>query len=97
MADINSFINSLKKEISGDVLSDEYSLGIYATDASVYQIQPLAVVLPKDESDVISAIKSAREFSVSILPRGGGTSLEGQTVGRSMGLDFSIAILEINL
>ncbi|MFC2125379.1 FAD-binding and (Fe-S)-binding domain-containing protein [Bacteroidota bacterium] len=89
MTDINKFIDSLQNEINGDVLSDDYSLGIYATDASVYQIRPQAVVLPKDEADVIAAVKLAGEFNVSILPRGGGTSLAGQTVGQSMVMDFS--------
>jgi FAD/FMN-containing dehydrogenase len=89
MADVNSFLGFLKNEIKGDVLSDDYSLGIYATDASVYQMLPVAVVLPKDEQDVENALKLARDFSISILPRGGGTSLAGQTVGHSMVLDFS--------
>jgi len=89
MTEIKSFIDTLKREIKGEVLSDDYSLGIYATDASVYQIQPVAVVLPKDETDVEAAVKTARQYAVSILPRGGGTSLAGQTVGHSMVLDFS--------
>jgi len=89
MSDINAFISSLRDGIKGDVLSDEYTLGIYATDASVYQIRPLAVVLPEDEEDVHKAVNLAGKFSITILPRGGGTSLAGQTVGQSMILDFS--------
>ncbi len=85
----SNFISELVKEIKGDVLSDEYSLGMYATDASLYQINPVVVVLPKHASDVKAAVKIAIEHQVSILPRGGGTSLAGQTVGNSMILDFS--------
>ncbi|MCO6476999.1 MAG: FAD-binding protein, partial [Phaeodactylibacter sp.] len=99
MADHLLFANGLKTNIRGNVLTDEASLGLYATDASVYQARPVAVVLPKDEADVLTAIKIAGEHQVSILPRGGGTSLAGQTVGHSMVLDFSKYmnnILEIN-
>ena len=83
------FIKDLELHVQGDVLSDEASLGMYATDASVYQIRPIVVVMPKDEVDVFAAVKIAKDYQVSILPRGGGTSLAGQTVGQSMILDFS--------
>ncbi len=93
------FINDLKKHVQGDVLTDNVSLGLYATDASIYQITPIAVVLPKSNKDVLLAIKIAGDHSVSILPRGGGTSLAGQAVGQSMVLDFSKylnQIIELN-
>ncbi|HEV8285045.1 MAG TPA: FAD-linked oxidase C-terminal domain-containing protein [Chitinophagaceae bacterium] len=92
------FVTELKKHID-DVLDDKYSLGMYATDASHYQIFPLAVVLPKDESEVKKAVEIARNYKIKILPRGGGTSLAGQTVGKAMVIDFSkymTKILEIN-
>lgn len=99
MTDKKSFLGALRKHIRGEILTDEYSLGIYSTDASVYQIHPLVVVLPLDEDDVVNAVEAAKEHAVTILPRGGGTSLAGQTVGRSMILDFSKymnRILEFN-
>ena len=83
------FTNDLKLNVKGDVLTDDFSLGMYSTDASLYQIMPLAVVLPKDEEDVKTALKIASDHKVGVLPRGGGTSLAGQTVGASMILDFS--------
>ena len=95
----NPFLTQLEQQIRGDVLTDAHSLGLYATDASVYQILPVVVVLPKDEDDVLTAIKCANEHQVSVLPRGGGTSLAGQTVGKSMVLDFSKymnQLLELN-
>jgi FAD/FMN-containing dehydrogenase/Fe-S oxidoreductase len=82
-------INDLQLNIKGDVLHDAVSLGLYATDASVYQINPVAVVAPKDEADVLKALEIAKDYQLSILPRGGGTSLAGQTVGNSLILDFS--------
>jgi FAD/FMN-containing dehydrogenase/Fe-S oxidoreductase len=84
-----SIAASLAPQLSGEVLVDAYSLGMYSTDASIYQIKPLAVVLPKDESDVKKAIAWANSHNITILPRGGGTSLAGQTVGESIVLDFS--------
>jgi len=99
VSDREAYIEKLQKEIAGDVLSDEYSLGIYSTDASVYQIRPSVVVAPKNDDDVLSAIRIAGEYKVSILPRGAGTSLAGQTVGKSIVLDFSKhmnQIIEIN-
>jgi len=96
---MEDFYNRLNRDIKGDVLVDAYSLGMYATDASIYQIKPIAIVVPKDSDDVKKAIAAAYSHKVTILPRGAGTSLAGQTVGKSMILDFSKymnAILEIN-
>jgi FAD/FMN-containing dehydrogenase/Fe-S oxidoreductase len=94
-----SLADQLRRSCQGEVLSDEASLGMYATDASFYQIKPLAVLLPKDEEDVKAATRIAREHGVNILPRGGGTSLAGQTVGQALVIDFSKymnRILEFN-
>lgn len=96
---MNTLFKDLDKRIEGDILLDEYSLGMYATDASIYQIKPIAIVLPKTNNDVRLSIKLAYENMIAILPRGAGTSLAGQTVGESMILDFSKymnRIIEIN-
>lgn len=84
-----SFLERLRARIKGDVLDDAYSLGMYATDASIYQMRPRIVIIPKDESDVSIAVAFAGDHKLSILPRGGGTSLAGQTVGDGLVLDFS--------
>ena len=89
MADIRLFISALRKAVEGEVLDDPYTLGMYSTDASIYQLKPVVVVVPKNEDDVKRAVSLANQFAISILPRGGGTSLAGQSVGRSMILDFS--------
>ena len=73
----------------GEVLTDDVSLGLYATDASNYQILPVVVVLPRDADDVKSAVEIAVRHRLPILPRGGGTSLAGQTVAAAMVLDLS--------
>ncbi len=79
----------LAREIEGEVLFDAFSRGRYATDASIYQIEPVGVVVPKRWHDVEAALALAREEGVSVLMRGGGTSQSGQTVGRSLVVDTS--------
>src|SRR5690349_16904429 len=79
----------LRRELKGDVLFDRFSRGRYATDASIYQIEPLGVAVPKDKDDIAAALQIAREEGVPVLPRGGGTSQCGQTVARALVLDCS--------
>jgi len=79
----------LSKEILGDVWFDAASRGRYSTDASIYQIMPIGIVVPRDESDVRIALQVAREFKVPVLPRGGGSSQCGQTVGEALVIDHS--------
>ena len=86
---LKAFEQALREHVRGDVWLDEVTLGLYATDASIYQIQPVAVVVPRDEEDVLAAVRTAAEHRVSIVPRGGGTSLGGQAVGPAMVLDFT--------
>ncbi len=71
------------------MLFDSFSRGRYATDASIYQIEPIGVLIPRSWEDVICAIQIAAEEGVSILPRGGGTSQCGQTVSQSLVIDNS--------
>ena len=79
----------LRSSVRGDVLFDAFSRGRYATDASIYQIEPLGVVVPRDEEDVATALAVARDAGVPVLPRGGGTSQCGQTVNEALVLDCS--------
>ena len=85
----SGFLSALKASVKGDVYADPITLGMYATDASIYQITPHAVVCVKDEDDVRSCVHIAQQFKIPILPRGGGTSLAGQTVAEAIVLDFS--------
>ena len=79
----------LGKALEGEVLFDRFSRGRYSTDASIYQIEPIGVVVPKTIQDVLTSIQFARDKGVPILARGAGTSQCGQTVGRALILDFS--------
>ena len=73
----------LRREIRGEVLFDAFSRGRYSTDASIYQIEPVGVVIPRDSLDIGRSIDIAREAGVPVLPRGAGTSQCGQTVGEA--------------
>ncbi len=79
----------LSAAIEGEVLFDRFSRGRYATDASIYQIFPLGVVVPRRFSDVEATLEIAREAGVPVLPRGGGTSQCGQTVNQAIVIDLS--------
>jgi len=79
----------LQRELRGEVLFDAASRGRYSTDASIYQIEPVGVVVPQTEEDARIAIQIAAELGVPILPRGGGTSQCGQTVGAALVIDNS--------
>jgi FAD/FMN-containing dehydrogenase/Fe-S oxidoreductase len=79
----------LRREVRGEILFDAASRGRYATDASIYQIEPVGVVVPRDENDALTALQIAIEAGVPVLPRGGGTSQCGQTVGAALVLDVS--------
>ena len=90
----------LSDTLAGEVRFDLYSKALYSTDASLYQIQPIGVVIPKDSQDVIKTVQIATEHNVPILPRGGGTSLAGQSVGEAIVLDMSKymnGLLEVNV
>src|SRR6187455_170531 len=94
-ANASPLARRLKRETQGEVLFDAYSRGRYSTDASIYQIEPVGVVIPKTESDAQIALQIAREEGVAVLPRGGGTSQCGQTVGAALVIDSSKHLNEI--
>jgi FAD/FMN-containing dehydrogenase/Fe-S oxidoreductase len=77
----------LVRETQGEVLFDAASRGRYATDASIYQIVPVGVFVPRTDGDVATAIQVARDLKVPVLPRGGGTSQCGQTTGAALVID----------
>ena len=79
----------LRAETQGEVLFDAASRGRYATDASIYQIMPVGVLVPKSERDIVTALDIARDLKVPVLPRGAGTSQCGQTIGAALVIDNS--------
>ncbi|MGH2532870.1 MAG: FAD-binding and (Fe-S)-binding domain-containing protein [Thermomicrobiales bacterium] len=79
----------LTARIAGEVRFDRTSRMLYSTDASNYQIEPIGVVVPKAVEDAQAAVEIASSHGIPILPRGGGSSLAGQTVGAALVIDFS--------
>ncbi len=96
---MNDLESALRKTIRGDVRFDTGSRLLYSTDASMYQVEPVGIVIPRDADDVQAALEVARAHGVALLPRGGGTSLTGQTVNHALVLDCSRymnEVLEVN-
>jgi FAD/FMN-containing dehydrogenase/Fe-S oxidoreductase len=85
----SSLAARLRREVEGEVLFDAASRGRYSADASIYQIEPVGVVVPRTEEAARIAMQIAIEEGVPVLPRGGGTSQCGQTVGAALVIDNS--------
>ena len=85
----------LASRIAGTLRTDEMSRALYATDASMYAMQPIGVLVPKQKEDVQRALDVASEFGVPVLPRGGGSSLAGQGVNTALVIDFTVHLNDI--
>ncbi len=85
----NALIATLRRHISGEVRFDATSRRLYSTDASIYQIEPLGVVIPRTLDDLTAVVQLAVETDTPIIARGAGTSLSGQTVGPGLVIDCS--------
>jgi FAD/FMN-containing dehydrogenase/Fe-S oxidoreductase len=87
--DLNRLAQQLARRIEGEVRFSRHERMLYATDASIYQVEPLGVVQPASIGDVREVMRFAAEQGLPVLPRGGGTSLAGQTVNRAIVVDVS--------
>lgn len=98
--DVEGLERELKALIEGEVRFDKLSRVLYSTDASVYQIEPLAVVVAKSPQDVMETVQICGRFRCPVTARGGGTSQAGQAVGGGIQLDTSKylnRVLEVNV
>src|SRR2546430_15036726 len=77
------------KQTGCDVRFDNLTRQLYATDASIYQIEPVGVAFPKNAQQASAVIRAAADADVSITPRGAGTSLVGNAIGEGLIVDFS--------
>ena len=89
VSDTQALVEELRSKVAGEVRFDEMTRALYSTDASIYEIQPIGVVIPRSDEDVIAVVEAANRYGVPLLPRGGGTSLAGQTVCAALVVDFS--------
>jgi FAD/FMN-containing dehydrogenase/Fe-S oxidoreductase len=98
-SDRQDIVEDLKRGVRGEVRGDRYNRLLYATDASLYQMEPVCVVFPTSAQDVQHIVQVAARARVPVMPRGGGTGLSGQTVNHAIVLDFTRAManaLEFN-
>jgi FAD/FMN-containing dehydrogenase/Fe-S oxidoreductase len=80
---------TLINRVRGEVRLSAHDRMLYATDASLYQVEPLAVIIPHDIDDALAALHACSELNLPVLPRGGGTSLAGQCTNRAVVIDVS--------
>ncbi|MCE7973757.1 MAG: FAD-binding oxidoreductase [Leptolyngbya sp. PLA1] len=84
-------LQDLANQVEGEVRLDAHDRMLYATDASLYQVEPLGVVIPADTEDALRALRVCAAHGVPVLPRGGGTSLAGQCTNRAIVIDLSVS------
>ena len=97
--DREELAQQIGRRVSGEVRFDPFSRVLYSTDASIYQMEPVGVVIPRSVDDVLAVMEIARDNQVPVLPRTGGTSLAGQCVNHAIVMDFSKymnQLLEVN-
>src|ERR1700680_4343266 len=97
--DANALEGELRKQLEGEVRFDAISRALYSTDASVYKIRPLGVVIPKTREDIVRTVEVGRRFRCPTKMRGGGTSQAGQAGGEGIQVDTSKyynRVLEVN-
>jgi FAD/FMN-containing dehydrogenase/Fe-S oxidoreductase len=95
----SSFLNELVKIKTSEIKCSELDLALYSTDASLYQLKPVAVAIPSSQEDLITIVALAHQYKIPILPRGSATSLAGQTTNEALVIDFTKyfnKIIEIN-
>jgi FAD/FMN-containing dehydrogenase/Fe-S oxidoreductase len=96
---VQALRRALESEVQGDVRFDRVSRALYSTDASVYQIEPLGVVLPRTREDLVRVVRICARFRLPLTMRGGGTSQAGQAIGHGLIVDTSkylTAVVELN-
>ncbi len=85
----NRIEEDLQGIIRGDLLCDDLSRVLYSSDASIFQIEPIGVVVPRDEEDACTLIRYAAANGVSLVPRGAGSGLAGEALGPGLIVDLS--------
>ncbi|MCX6168141.1 MAG: anaerobic glycerol-3-phosphate dehydrogenase subunit C [Ignavibacteriales bacterium] len=91
------WLNELEEKLQGKVQSDKVTKQLYSTAACIFEIVPLAVVIPKNIEDIKTAINICNKYKIPILPRGAGSSLSGNSVGEAVILDLTHHFKEINI
>ena len=97
---LQDLLHDLARHVRGELRFDRLTRLLYSTDASIYQVEPVGVVIPRDKDDVVAITEITARYGVALLPRGGGSSLAGQAVNHAIIVDFSKYmhdLLEVNV
>lgn len=86
---MNSLIQALKQGVSGEVKIDAFTKRIYSVDASIYEIEPVAIVIPRTKQDIVHAVLTAKKWGVPVIARGAATGLAGGCIGKGIIIDTS--------
>src|SRR4051795_9940245 len=81
--------------VRGELLFDDLSRVLYATDASPFEVEPAGVVVPRDEDDLAALVRYAGERELSLIPRGAGTGAAGQALGPGVVIDLSVNFTQV--
>ncbi len=87
---MSAFLDDLKRELSSETKVDTISKVLYSTDASIYEVEPIAIVIPRTKADLIKAIQIANRHKVSVIPRGAATGITGGCLGKGLVIDTSV-------
>lgn len=96
---MHNLFKELNQTIAGDIHHDTFTRRAYSVDASIYEIEPIGIVIPRDTADIVTAIKAAVRYGIPIIARGAATGITGGCIGKGLILDTSVylnKILEIN-
>ena len=96
---VQEFLHELQPRVNGELRTDRYSLTLYSTDASIYQVRPYGVLIPKTTDDVHATVELAAKHNMPLLPRTAGSSLAGQAVNKALVIDMTRhldQVLEVN-
>lgn len=93
--DAKQFTDDLRGRFRGELRCDALTRGLYATDASAFEVTPLAVAVPVDSDDVAVLVRYCFEHNLPVIPRGAGTGLAGESLGPAVILDLSVKLNRI--
>ncbi len=92
MFDPLQIAEDLRGQYRGQLRFDALTRGLYSTDASPFQVTPLAVAVPEDAADVAALVHYCNTHNLPVIPRGAGTGLAGESLGPAVVLDLSVRL-----
>src|SRR5687767_1954359 len=95
LVDVRRLQDDLRGFFKGEILFDDIARLLYSTDASIFQVKPAGVVLPRDEQDVCNLVRYAQAQGIALIARGAGTGLAGESLGTGLIVDLSKHLRQI--